>query len=280
MTNTVDILGSEVSIKEYKGQRVVTLKDIDTVHKRPEGTARKRFNDNKKHFIDGIDYFKVKCSEVRPFFGQTLPNGFNPDSDLILVTEIGYLMIVKSFKDDLAWEIQRYLVNTYFKAKKFGRDTNQNLCAYAQAKDRIALWKRKVSNPLIERIIVLIDVDDFVSAYAYVYKAMRKSYGFDMNKAKFDYCQRYNVAYENCSVIDCVADDNELRSAFELCAIKSIKDLSEDRLVSVERIAERKIREAKEFVAYSEEVIQKAVQSSQILDEQLAKIDSECNCLV
>lgn len=66
---------------------------------RLDGTARKRFNDNKKHFIEGVDYFKVKCSEVRPFFGQTPPNWFNLDTDLILVTEMGYLMIVKSFKD-------------------------------------------------------------------------------------------------------------------------------------------------------------------------------------
>lgn len=107
----------EVNVKEYKGQRVVTFMDIDTVHERPDGTARKRFNDNKKHFIEYEDFYKVKCDEVRPFFGQTLPNGFNPDADITLLTESGYLMLVKSFKDDLAWKVQRKLVNTYFKAK-------------------------------------------------------------------------------------------------------------------------------------------------------------------
>ena len=69
MTNEmIDVCGTEISIKEYKGQRVVTFKDIDRVHKRPEGTARKRFNDNKRHFIEGEDYFKICASEIRTAF--------------------------------------------------------------------------------------------------------------------------------------------------------------------------------------------------------------------
>lgn len=115
---TVRVNQTDLSVKEYQGQRVVTLKEIDEVHQRPEGTARKRFNDNRGHFIEGTDYFKVKCSEVRPFFGQTPPNGFNPNGDVILLTESGYLMLVKSFTDDLAWDVQRQLVNTYFRAKQ------------------------------------------------------------------------------------------------------------------------------------------------------------------
>lgn len=115
--NQIQIQGTGIQIKEYNDQRVVTFKDIDTVHKRPDGTARKRFSDNRKRFIEGVDYYKVKCSEVRPFFGQTPPNGFNPDGDITLITESGYLMLVKSFTDDLAWEVQRELVDTYFRAR-------------------------------------------------------------------------------------------------------------------------------------------------------------------
>ena len=100
-----------VVIKEYRGQRVVTLKDIDTVHQRPDGTARKRFNDNKKHFIEGEDYFKIQPSEIRTV-GIKSPNGGT------VVTESGYLMLVKSFTDDLSWNVQRELVNTYFRVKQ------------------------------------------------------------------------------------------------------------------------------------------------------------------
>ena len=54
---TVNIEGTDLQIKEFNGQRVVTFKDIDAAHERPEGTARKRFNDNKKRFVEGEDYF-------------------------------------------------------------------------------------------------------------------------------------------------------------------------------------------------------------------------------
>ena len=47
----VKINNADLSVKEFKGQRVVTFKNIDMLHERAEGTSRKRFNDNKKHFI-------------------------------------------------------------------------------------------------------------------------------------------------------------------------------------------------------------------------------------
>ena len=108
------INGSYLPVREYNGQRVITFKDIDTVHQRPTGTARKRFNDNKKHFIEGLDYFVRKTDEALKEFGIKAPNG------LILIAESGYLMIVKSFTDDLSWNVQRQLVTAYFKAKEGG----------------------------------------------------------------------------------------------------------------------------------------------------------------
>lgn len=108
------INGSYLPVREYNGQRVITFKDIDTVHQRPSGTARKRFNDNKKHFIEGLDYFVRKTDEALKEFGIKAPNG------LILIAESGYLMIVKSFTDDLSWNVQRQLVTAYFKAKEGG----------------------------------------------------------------------------------------------------------------------------------------------------------------
>ena len=67
---TVTINQSEVSIKEWQGNRVVTFKDIDLVHGRPDGTARKRFNDNKERFIEETDYFKISPSEFRTAIGE------------------------------------------------------------------------------------------------------------------------------------------------------------------------------------------------------------------
>lgn len=46
--NEITIVNSNVAVKEYQGQRVVNFKDVDTVHQRPDGTARRNFNANKK----------------------------------------------------------------------------------------------------------------------------------------------------------------------------------------------------------------------------------------
>lgn len=119
--NSITINDHVIPVKEYMEQRVVTFKDIDMVHNRPEGTARKRFNDNKKHFIEGVDFFKVcQPSEIRTL-GITRPQGGTPDQ-ITLITETGYLMLVKSFTDDLAWAVQRELVNCYFRVKEFTQE--------------------------------------------------------------------------------------------------------------------------------------------------------------
>ena len=59
MNEMIKIGNQEITVKEYKGKRVVTFKDIDLCHERPEGTAKRNFNTNSRHFIEGEDYFKV-----------------------------------------------------------------------------------------------------------------------------------------------------------------------------------------------------------------------------
>ena len=100
--------------KEYNGQPVLTFRDIDTIHHRPEGSARKRFNDNKKYFVEGIDFFVRNQDEASSEYGILAPNG------LKLFTQTGSLMIVQSFTDDLSWAIQRELVTGYFAARRAG----------------------------------------------------------------------------------------------------------------------------------------------------------------
>lgn len=101
----------EMAIKEYQGQRVVTFGDIDELHQRPENTAARNFSANRDKFIEETDFFKLSFEEARStnFVGRPNSQG------LVLITESGYLMLVKSFTDDLAWTVQRELVNGYFR---------------------------------------------------------------------------------------------------------------------------------------------------------------------
>ena len=63
--STVIINNTELLVKDYSDQRVVTLKDIDQVHERPSGTASRNFKANRKHFIEGEDFFKVTPSDFQ-----------------------------------------------------------------------------------------------------------------------------------------------------------------------------------------------------------------------
>lgn len=112
----VKVNNKDVSVKEFRGQRVVTFKDIDLVHERPEGTAGRNFRENRKYFIEGEDYIEItpekfQSDEIRRV-GIYSPKGG------IILTESGYLMLVKSFTDELAWQVQRQLVKSYFKKDK------------------------------------------------------------------------------------------------------------------------------------------------------------------
>lgn len=112
--NSIQVLSNQLQVKEWEGQRVITFQDIDTVHQRPRGTASRNFRENRNKFIEGTDFFQVQTpDEIR----RGLHLDRHTDS-VTLLTESGYLMIVKSLNDDLAWTVQRLLVNYYFRAKE------------------------------------------------------------------------------------------------------------------------------------------------------------------
>lgn len=108
---------------EYNGCRVVTLDQIDTLHKRKDGTARYNFYQNKKRFVEGDDYFEFRGKSGREALNDANLGNFiklknSPNFVEYLFTESGYLMLVKSLTDDLAWKVQRMLVNSYFRVVK------------------------------------------------------------------------------------------------------------------------------------------------------------------
>ena len=121
MNDLITIGNTQFTAKALDGRPVLTFPDIDAIHHRPDGSARKRFNDNRQRFVEGEDYFVLdQPSEIRTL-GIQRPQGGTPPS-VTLVTESGYLMIVKSFNDDWAWEVQRRLVKSYFRAKKLAAE--------------------------------------------------------------------------------------------------------------------------------------------------------------
>lgn len=167
----VEINNTNLQVKEFNGQRVVTFKDVDTLHERIEGTADRNFRSNQKHFIENEDYFILSKNLNNEIRGLEIPN-----RGITVLTESGYLMLVKSFTDDLAWTVQRQLVKGYFRAKSnqpIGilenlqcelNDTKQQLEELKQvvySDQRRKLTKREkqfgISAPMHERISLIPD---------------------------------------------------------------------------------------------------------------------------
>ena len=179
--NPITINNQTLPIKEYKGQRVVTFKDIDTVHGRPDGTARKRFNDNRKRFIEGIDYFKISPSEFRTAFGE-MDN--RQQNDITALTESGYLMLAKSFTDDLAWTVQRELVNGYFRAKETISEQADKLneMKIRAAADRAAAMRMNAENRRLKLLLEHPNLKDLspITQQTWELKAAEAATGKDM----------------------------------------------------------------------------------------------------
>lgn len=114
--NSISINNNSIERKIYNNEPVVTFKDIDLVHQRPKGTANRNFKNNEKHFIENVDFYKISPYEIRRNKLATISDSVK--RSMLFFTESGYLMLVKSFTDDLAWQVQRQLVNSYFRLKE------------------------------------------------------------------------------------------------------------------------------------------------------------------
>lgn len=143
MNELIHIGNSDISIKEYNGQRVVTFKDIDMVHGRTDGTASRNFRNNKERFVEGEDFFRVSPDEIRRTKLFDIPD--KATTDYALITEQGYLMLVKSFTDDLAWEVQRQLVSSYFKVRTVAEDLSPQMKLLYGLCDQLAQAERQAN---------------------------------------------------------------------------------------------------------------------------------------
>lgn len=121
MNDVITIENTEMQIREYNGERVVTFKDIDAVHGNKSGTAKRNFTRNKKHFIENEDFI-VATRDISKRDNLSLLNIAVPTRGITLLTESGYLLIAKSFTDDLSWKVQRQLVNAYFKVREVQKE--------------------------------------------------------------------------------------------------------------------------------------------------------------
>ncbi|HRD49778.1 MAG TPA: ORF6N domain-containing protein [Candidatus Contendobacter sp.] len=122
MTTQLVRISSEVAIPylTYSGQPVLTFALIDKVHNRVEGTAGRNFRTNRQRFIEREDFYDLDSQSLDEFRRNQPGVIGDAAQHAVFITESGYLMLVKSFTDDLSWQIQRQLVKLYFRVKTMG----------------------------------------------------------------------------------------------------------------------------------------------------------------
>lgn len=132
---SVSINDYPLQVVEYKGERVVSSYDIANLHNKPVKAVNQQFERNKERLKEGIDYFLINKEEFSE--SQSVTQTFIPNNvkDIKLFTERGYLKLVKSFTDDLSWQVQDLLVDSYFKLKEALSSKNSLLLDIVTADD-------------------------------------------------------------------------------------------------------------------------------------------------
>lgn len=116
----VQIADTQVQQIAYKGEMVVTFAMVDEIHQRPDGTASRNFRDNRERFVEGVDFIELTSDEIRRMSAEGV---FPPRTARgTIITERGYLKLVKPMQDDRAWQVQGDMIDCYFKVKE-GRAT-------------------------------------------------------------------------------------------------------------------------------------------------------------
>lgn len=241
---TIIVNEKSLQVKEINGQRLVTFKDIDELHERPSGTASRNFRTNKKYLTLNEDYYLVKPNDFQSDEFRCL--GFDvPNRGLTLLTESGYLMLVKSFTDDLAWKVQKQLVNTYFKSKALVNNSFvptelvnyvSNIDCRLNSQDNLMCDLKQEVDKLSTLVRLLIPAPRYTSwkteAYSKIknvanklkmdnkdilkelYSILNIDYGIDLNKLKLEYLQLHpNV--NNIPTIDIVDIYNDVKQVFD-----------------------------------------------------------------
>lgn len=119
MNDVILINEKQLSVKEFNGIRVVSAQDIAKLHNKEAREVGYIFDRNRERFIEGEDYFAITRDKAKSILNAFEDLFTSPRQlEAFLFTESGYLMLVKSFTDDLSWTIQRKLVNAYFRGNE------------------------------------------------------------------------------------------------------------------------------------------------------------------
>lgn len=128
MNEVIKIENKEIKKIDYKGIPVITAKMIAELHGKEVLRVNEQFRRNQEKLIENEDYillnkYEIAESDLKDYL---FPKGSNSIT-MPAFTETGYLMLVKTFENEMSWKIQRILVKSYFKVKAITENDIDNI---------------------------------------------------------------------------------------------------------------------------------------------------------
>lgn len=99
-----------------QGKKAMLVSDIARIHHQPLKEINRRINNNRKQFIDGVDVVDLLSGSepLRKFAEENNLIGSNRTQHVYMLSERGYLKLLKIMDDDKAWDIYNDIVDNYF----------------------------------------------------------------------------------------------------------------------------------------------------------------------
>ena len=112
---------NQLTLVQHNDQRVLTTKQLAEVYETTTIAINQNFNNNQKHFIEGVHYYLLKGEELKAFKNyidniEVVPKR---TPHLYLWTERGANRHCKILDTAKAWEQFDNLEDTYFRVKEF-----------------------------------------------------------------------------------------------------------------------------------------------------------------
>ncbi len=247
----VTINGCTIQAKNYMGQRVVTLKDIDNVFRKREGATYGSFYRHKRDLKHGIDYFMLSTTEARIKYDITSPNG------LLLLTESGFLYLACTFAGTTNRRIKAEVEDVYF---------NKEIILTTSEDDSFS--DAKTAEDVIEtpnNSFQLIRSDRFGEVECDIYSDSKEMY---MTAGQLGKCLGYSAPRESINKIvqrNSYLKNAEFSTEVKLTSprgdIQNTRLFTEDGIYEVTMIA--KTEKSKQFRSWVRKLI-KSIRSGEI----------------
>lgn len=168
--NNLKVLGKEkIANFEFTGieggfgenKRAMLVKDIAKIHGKELRQINQSIDMNRSHFKDGVDIVDLlnQSDGFRKFAKSQGLIGSNRTKHVYLLSERGYLKLLKIMDDDKAWDIYNEIVDNYFNMRAAIKENKPQIVEPS----RLFIMQRNADTRRAQTILKALDIvqDDY-----------------------------------------------------------------------------------------------------------------------